>query len=93
MVLPVPGGPQKISDAERARVQEPRQRPVRPDEMLLADDLGQLRRAQPVGERPRRRLVEAGGGEEVDISRAKTEVSDLAAARDRHLPGALAAAP
>src|SRR5918993_1446421 len=33
--------------------------------MILADHLGQLRRAQPVGERARRLLVETGGGEQV----------------------------
>src|SRR5215213_4530703 len=60
-----PRRPPEHERPERARAQQPGQRPVRPDEMVLADDVRELRRAQPVGERPRRRLVEAGGGEKV----------------------------
>ena len=41
VVLPVPGGPQKIRRAERARGEQPRQRAVRPEQMVLPDDLGE----------------------------------------------------
>ena len=33
--------------------------------LILADDLGQRRRPQPVGQRARRVVLEPGGGEEV----------------------------
>ena len=40
--------------AERARRQHARQRAIRPEQMVLADDLGELLRPQLVGERTRR---------------------------------------
>ena len=50
--------------AERARRQHAGQRAVGAEQMVLADHLVELLRAQPVGERARRILVEAGGGEQ-----------------------------
>ena len=44
--------------AERAGIQHARERAGLADEMVLSDDLGETGRAQPVGERPRRRLLQ-----------------------------------
>src|SRR6185312_2109264 len=38
----------------------PPDRPLRPDQMILPDDVAQLRRPQPVRERPRRLAFEQG---------------------------------
>ena len=51
LVLPVPGGPHRIIDDELAGRDHPADRAVGPGQMLLADDLVEARRAQPVGER------------------------------------------
>ena len=65
VVLPVPGGPQKISEpsdpASISRVSTP-SLPVR---CSCPGDLGERCRPQPVGERPRAALVEPRHGEEV----------------------------
>ena len=53
--------------------------------MVLADDLLELGRAQAVGKRPRRGLVEPGGGEEIAQPRWPV-VQDLAAAIDGDFP-------
>ena len=45
--------------AERAAVEHARQRAVRAEQVVLADDIGELLRAELVGERPRRVVVEA----------------------------------
>ena len=58
MVLPVPGGPQKISEPSEPAVEHARQRAVGPEQMILADHLGERLRAQLVGERPRRVVVQ-----------------------------------
>ena len=50
--------------AERARRQHAGKRAVGPEQMILPDHLVELLRAQPVGKRARRVLVEAGGGEQ-----------------------------
>ena len=51
LVLPVPGGPHRIIDASRAGGDHPPDRAVGPGQMLLADDLVERSRPQPVGER------------------------------------------
>ena len=58
------GRPPEDQRAERARLEHARQRAVRAEQMVLADHLGELLRAQLVGERPRRVAVEAGGREQ-----------------------------
>ena len=52
VVLPQPGGPHRISDASRPPLQHPRQRRLGPQQLLLADQIGQRARPQPVGQRP-----------------------------------------
>ena len=52
VVLPQPGGPHRISEASRPALQHPRQRRLGPQELLLAHQLRQRLRPQPVGERP-----------------------------------------
>ena len=66
VVLPVPGGPQKIIEpSEPARIIRV-SAPSGAGQMLLADHLGQRRRPQPVGQRPaRRRLFRASAVEQV----------------------------
>ena len=61
MVLPVPGGPQKIERAERAGLQHARQRAVGPEQMILADHVDKLVGPQFVGKRPRRVALEPAG--------------------------------
>jgi hypothetical protein len=51
--------------AERARLHQPRQRAVRPGQVVLARDLAQRRRPHPVGERAWPGLVQPRGGEEI----------------------------
>ncbi len=63
MVLPVPGGPQKISEPSERRLEHAGERAVGAEQMILADDVGELVGAQLVGERPRRVALEAGGRE------------------------------
>ena len=80
--------------AERARRQHARERAVGAEQMVLPDHLVELVRAQPVGERTRRVLVEAGGGEQrrSALWRAGSSVEDrgnlLPAAADDDAPGA-----
>ena len=64
MVLPVPGGPQKIERAERAGLEHAGERAVGAEQMILADHVGELVRPQLVGERPRRVALETGGREQ-----------------------------
>ena len=59
VVLPVPGGPQNTSEPSVRVVQHARQRAVGAEQMVLADDLGELVGPQLVGQRPRRVAVEA----------------------------------
>ena len=68
MVLPVPGGPQKTSEPTRPESQHAGQRAVRSEQMVLAGDLGERSRAEPVGERPRRGLVQSRGFEEAALA-------------------------
>src|SRR5579859_374392 len=56
--------PPEDQRAERARLKHPRQRAVRTQDVVLSNDLGQFLRAQPVGQRPRRVLLEASGREQ-----------------------------
>ena len=65
MVLPVPGGPQKISEPRVRVVQHARQRAVGAEDMVLADDIGERARAQSVGQRMRRILLHPRGSEQV----------------------------
>ena len=58
------GRPPEYERAERARLQHPGERAVRPKQMILPDHLGKRLRAQLVGQRPRRIALEAGSGEE-----------------------------
>ena len=51
--------------AERARLQHARQRAVRPQDVILADDLGERARTHPVRQRMRRILRHPCGGEQV----------------------------
>ena len=76
VVLPVPGGPQKIRLPSEPGREQPRQRAVRPDEMVLADDLAEGPGPQPVGERAGRLPLQSGGGEEVaHLSRRRSKRS------------------
>ncbi len=69
VVLPVPGGPQKIALAEAVLLDEATQRPARTDELVLTDDVVDRSWSQPGGER---RLgaqpLLGGGGEQVGHS-------------------------
>src|SRR5262249_1435095 len=47
--------------AQRPRLQHPRQRAIGTEDVILADDFGQLVGTQPVGKWPRRVLLEASG--------------------------------
>ena len=67
MVLPVPGGPQKISEPSERVVQHAGERAVGTEQMILADHLGELIGAQLIGERPRRIVLQAGGGEQASV--------------------------
>ena len=53
VVLPQPGGPQRISEASEPARQHARQRAVGTEQMVLADDLVECARTQPVGQRAR----------------------------------------
>ena len=79
MVLPVPGGPQKISEPERAGVEHARERAVGAEQMVLADDVGELGRPQLVGERTRRVALEARGREQARALRAWRAAASSAA--------------
>ena len=57
--------------AQRARLQHPRQRAVGAEDVILADDIGELLRAQPVRQRPRRVLLHPCRGKEVGASRGR----------------------
>ena len=67
VVLPVPGGPQKIrlpiDRACRRRVKAP----SGPEEMILPGDIAERLRPQPIGERMRHISSKAGGGKRSDI--------------------------
>ena len=65
VVLPVPGGPQKMSDPSDAGIEHARDHAVGAEQVILADDLGKRLRTQAVGERPRRCLLQPGGLEEI----------------------------
>ena len=53
LVLPVPGGPHRIIERQFAGRDHPPERAVRPGQMLLADDVVERLRAQPLGQRRR----------------------------------------
>ena len=53
VVLPEPGGPHRIIEASWPRASMPADRPVRAEQVVLADHLLQRLRPQPVGERAR----------------------------------------
>ena len=82
------GRPPEDQRAERARLQHARQRAVRTEQMILPDHLGELRRAQPVGERTRRILIEPRGFEQAGAafraacSSAELDRNRLPAAHD-----------
>jgi hypothetical protein len=59
------GRPPEHEGAERARREHAGERTVGSEQMVLADDVGELGRAQLVGERARRVLLEARGLEKV----------------------------
>ena len=50
---------------QSAALEHARQRALGADQVILADDLGQPFRPQPVGEGPRRPLLQAGGLEQI----------------------------
>ena len=66
--------------AERRRLQHPRQRALGPGQMLLARDFGESLRAQPLGQRRRRRqgAEDVGGAVHGSISPAVPAKSSLA---------------
>ena len=53
----------KNERAERARLQHAGERAVGAEQMILPDHVGELVGPQLVGQRPRRVVLEAGGGE------------------------------
>ena len=55
VVLPTPGGPQRISEASDPRAKHARQGAIGSQQMVLADHLLERARAQPVGQRARAR--------------------------------------
>src|SRR6266404_2227170 len=59
------GRPPEHQRAQRARRQHPRQRAVGTEDVILADDVGERTRAQPVGQRTRRVLLHPRRSEEV----------------------------
>ena len=65
VVLPVPGGPQKIIEPSVGGFEHPRQRALGPGQMLLAGDFGEAFRPQPLGERRGRRQDAADVGRAV----------------------------
>ena len=82
---------------ERARLQHPRQRAVGTEDVILADDLRQRARAQPVRQRTRSVVIEPRRGEEswrllpvASDSSAERDVDLLAAAHHRDAPDPLA---
>ena len=62
--------------AERRRREQARQRAVRPGQMLLARDLGERHRPQPLGERRRRRLRLGARGRREGSWRALSRADD-----------------
>src|SRR4051812_12955234 len=60
--------PPEDQRAERARLQHAGERTVRPEQMILADHLGEFRRTQPVGEGAWRDVIETGGLEQVRVA-------------------------
>ena len=79
------GRPPEDQRAERARLQHARQDAVGTEQMILPDHVGERIRPQLVGERPRRVVLEAGGGEEVRSSSFGLESSMGAAPGERRL--------
>ena len=76
VVLPVPGGPQKIALREPVLLDEAAQRPARSDELVLADDVVDRARSQPGGERRLgAQALLGGGGEQVGHSVRRAPVS------------------
>ena len=69
VVLPEPGGPQRIMLGRRAAVSMRVSVPSGPTSCVLADDLGELLRAQAVGQRARRAFLEPGRFEEIGHER------------------------
>ncbi len=51
--------------AERAGTHQPRQRPIWPEKVILAGDLVEALRPQPIGERTRGLVLEASGCEKI----------------------------
>ena len=51
VVLPVPGGPQRMIDCSRSRSMASRKRPPGPEHVLLPDDLVEAARPHALGER------------------------------------------
>ena len=81
--------PPEDERAERAGVEHPGERAVRPQQVVLADDVGERLRPQPVGQRPRRRLFEPCCLKQrrhgISLA-AELEVKLLAAAIDDEVP-------
>ena len=65
VVLPVPGGPQKMSEPSAPARIEPRQRALGSKQMILSRHLIETRWPQPVGERTRRVVFELRGLEQI----------------------------
>ena len=65
VVLPVPGGPQKIRLPSVPEAMSRAQRALWPQKMILPGHVGEALRPQPVGQRMRRVLFKIGGGEEI----------------------------
>src|SRR5205085_1904239 len=58
------GRPPEDQRAQRLAVKHPGQRAVRPEQLVLADDVGQLLRSELIGERPWRVVVQPRRGEQ-----------------------------
>ena len=65
VVLPEPGGPQRIIEASEPRCQHARERAVGAEQMVLADHLVERARAQPVGQRARAGQAAAGTARQI----------------------------
>ena len=65
VVLPVPGGPQRIIEDSRCALGHAADRAVRPQQMVLAHHLVEALRPQPVGQRPRRLRLQPRGLEKI----------------------------